>query len=104
MKKMTECKGFNMERMLLKTKNGYIITGYYKDGMIWWKADNNGYTVDIREAGKYTKERAKRICERKEDTAWKCEYIDNLLKAQKLIIDSQYPDRKYSRAWRGRNK
>lgn len=34
MKPMSECKGFNMVRMLLKNKNGYMITGYYKDGMI----------------------------------------------------------------------
>lgn len=34
MKPMTECKGFNMERLLLRNKNGYMITGYYKDGMI----------------------------------------------------------------------
>ncbi len=78
--------------------------GYLGNAMIWWGIDSKGYTVDIRKAGKYTKERAKGICKRSEDTAWECEYIDNLLKAHKLIIDSQYPDRKYSRAWRGRRK
>ena len=78
--------------------------GYLGNAMIWWGVDGKGYTVDIRKAGKYTKERAKRICTRLEDTAWECEYIDNLEKAKKLIIDSQYPDRKYSRAWRGRAK
>jgi len=34
MRPMTECKGFNMERLLVKNKHGYMITGYYKDGMI----------------------------------------------------------------------
>ena len=34
MRPMTECKGFNMERLLLRNKNGYMVTGYYKDGMI----------------------------------------------------------------------
>lgn len=38
-KKMTECKGFNMERVLLKNKNGYMITAYFKDGML--KADGD---------------------------------------------------------------
>jgi hypothetical protein len=33
-KPMSECNGFNMKRLLLKNKNSYIITGYYKDGMI----------------------------------------------------------------------
>ena len=78
--------------------------GYLGNAMIWWCAKSKGYTEDIRKAGKYTKEQAMSICKRPEDTAWYCEYIDKLLKAQKMIIDSQYPDRKYSRAWRGRRK
>jgi hypothetical protein len=34
MKPTSELKGFNMERILLKNKNGYFCFGYYKDGMI----------------------------------------------------------------------
>lgn len=34
MKPMTECKGFNMKRVLLENSNGYMITAYYKDGML----------------------------------------------------------------------
>ncbi|AFR35871.1 hypothetical protein [Riemerella anatipestifer] len=68
--------------------------GYVGNALIWWKANSNGYTVDIREAGKYTEEEAKETCKRYLDTAYECDYIDNLLKAQKLIIDSQYVDSK----------
>lgn len=68
--------------------------GYVGNALIWWKANSNGYTVDIRETGKYTEEEAKETCKRYLDTAYECDYIDNLLKAQKLIIDSQYVDSK----------
>ncbi|MCU7542970.1 hypothetical protein [Riemerella anatipestifer] len=39
--------------------------GYVGNALIWWKANSNGYTVDIREAGKYTEEEAKETCKRK---------------------------------------
>lgn len=38
----------------------------------------------------FTEEEAKKICQRPEDSAYSIKYIDNLLEAQKLIIDSQY--------------
>lgn len=38
-KPMNECKGFNMERILLKNKNGYMITAYFKDGMLQCDGD-----------------------------------------------------------------
>lgn len=40
MNKMEEMKGFNMERILLRNKNGYFCFGFYKDGMI--QVDYNG--------------------------------------------------------------
>ena len=40
-KPMTECKGFNMERVLLKNKNGYMITAYFKDGMLQCDGDED---------------------------------------------------------------
>jgi len=49
-------------------------------------------TCDIKNAEKFSKERAIEICKRPQDSAYSCEYIDNLLEAQKLIIDSQYVD------------
>lgn len=38
---MNECKGFNMERVLLKNKNGYMITAYFKDGMLQCDGDED---------------------------------------------------------------
>lgn len=66
--------------------------GFVGNALIWWGKNNNGYTSDIREAGKYTKEQAENICKRPEDSAYECEYIDNLIEAQKLIVDAQYVD------------
>jgi hypothetical protein len=66
--------------------------GYSGNAFFWWGKDRHGYTTDIRAAGKYTLEEAEDICKRPEDTAYPCEYIDNLLVAQKLVIDSQYVD------------
>ena len=71
--------------------NEYYIRneGYLGNALIWWCA-TGGYSCDIRQAQKFTKAEAKKICKRPEDTAYSVEYIDGLLKAQKLIIDSQY--------------
>ena len=73
--------------------------GYLGNALMWWKEGNNGYTCDIRQAGKYTKEQAENICERPQDTAYKCDYIDGLLHAQKLIVDCQYVD-EAERLWK----
>jgi len=72
--------------------------GYLGNALIWWQ-DGGGYTFDIKKAEKFTEERAKSICKRPEDSAYKCEYIDNLLEAQKLIVDAQYVDEK-ARLWK----
>lgn len=66
--------------------------GYVGNALIWWAEDSKGYTTDIRKAGKYTKKDAEEICKREQDTAYPCEYIDNLIEAQKLIVDCQYVD------------
>jgi hypothetical protein len=42
----------------------------------------------------FTEEEAKVICQRPEDSAYNYKYIDQLTKAQKLIVDSQYVDNK----------
>lgn len=67
--------------------------GYCGNALFWWGMNRSGYTTDIRQAGKYTYAEAKSICQREEDHAFPCGYIDNLLEAQKLIIDSQYVKR-----------
>jgi hypothetical protein len=66
--------------------------GSLGNALIWWKKGCNGYTCDIRYAEKFTKEKAEKICKRPQYTAYECEYIDNLLIAQKLIVDCQYVD------------
>lgn len=63
--------------------------GYIGNALIWWKK-GGGYTSDIRLAEKFREQEAIRICQRPEDSAYECSYIDNLLEGQKLIIDSQY--------------
>lgn len=67
--------------------------GYLGNALIWWQI-GGGYTCDINKAEKFTKEEAKDICTRPEDSAYKVSYIDSLEKAKKLIIDSQYVDSK----------
>lgn len=66
--------------------------GYLGNALIWWKKGCNGYTCDIRDAHKFTEEEAESTCKRPQDTAYDCDYIDNLLESHKLIIDSQYVD------------
>ena len=68
--------------------------GYLGNALIWWTKGRKGYTCDIRNAHKFTAEEAEITCKRPQDTAYECDYIDNLLVAQKLIIDSQYVDKK----------
>ncbi|HYX36787.1 MAG TPA: hypothetical protein VE954_27075 [Oligoflexus sp.] len=40
--------------------------------LLWWKADDKGYTFNVDEAGLYTAEEAGRICSLREiDVAWR---------------------------------
>jgi len=68
--------------------------GFLGNALLWWKKGCNGYTCDIRDAHVFTKDEAESICKRPQDTAYLCEYLDDLVKAQKLIIDCQYVDSK----------
>lgn len=63
--------------------------GYSGNALMWWKR-GGGYTCDIRQAEMFTEEEAKKICERPEDSAYNFKYINNLIEAQKLIVDSQF--------------
>lgn len=75
-------------------------SGMYLGNAIAFCGENNcGYVYDLREAGKFTKDEASYLIKnssinRPRDVAWKCSYIDNNFKAQKLIIDTQYLDHK----------
>ncbi len=63
--------------------------GYCGNALFWWRK-GGGYTIDIRQAEKFTSEKAKTATSRAEDSFYECEYIDSLMEAKKLIIDSQY--------------
>lgn len=67
--------------------------GFVGNAFIWWAKDRSGYTTDINNAHKFTLEEAKSVCDRPQDTAFKCSCIDGLTDAKKTIIDSQYVDR-----------
>lgn len=74
--------------------------GYLGNALMWWTKGCNGYTCDIRNAHKFTEEEAKKQCEsRYQDTAYECDYIDNLEESHKLIIDCQYVDEE-KRLWK----
>jgi hypothetical protein len=73
----------------------YIQNGYVGNAILWWGIDSKGYTTDIRQAGKYTKEVAKSIIKRPEDIAWSCEYIDRNESAKKIVVDCQYLNPRY---------
>lgn len=71
----------------------YVQTlGYCGNACFWWKHNNKGYTVDIRQAKKFTKQEIinRNLLNNQEYTIWSCEYIDKLIESQKLIIDMQY--------------
>lgn len=76
----------------MEEKLYYIQNGYVGNAILWWAIDSKGYTTEIEKAGKYTKQEAKEIIKRPQDIAWECKYIDNNLRARKLIIDAQYLD------------
>lgn len=52
--------------------------GYSGDALIWWGKDSRGYTSNLDNAGKYTKDEAKRICSNSDrrEMAFPVEYID----------------------------
>lgn len=82
----------------MKTEYYYIRNeGYLGNALIWWQR-GGGYTCDINKAEMFTEEEAKSICKRPEDSAYLCDYINNLSEAKKTIVDSQFVDFK-QRKW-----
>lgn len=73
----------------------YIQNGWVGNAILWWAKESRGYTTDIRNAGKYTKEEAKKIIQRPQDKAWLCRHVDNNKEAQKVAIDGQYLKKRY---------
>lgn len=54
---------------------------------LWWREGGNGYTTDLRQAGKFTFERATRQMESREtDVPWLCQEIDAI---ERRTVDMQ---------------
>ena len=89
--KIVKCNPSICEGCVYKEELYYIRQeGYCGNALYWWPQDRKGYVTDIRKAGKFSLEEAREICKRESDTAYRVEYINNLLEGQKLIIDAQY--------------
>ncbi len=69
---------------------------YHGNAIVWWGHDCNGYTSNIKKAGKYTKEYINNSVWREDERFWPCDYIDSLDEAHITIIDSQYVHNKFS--------
>ena len=52
--------------------------GYEGNCLKWWRVDGHGYTVDLREAWKVSREKALNICADRptEDIAWPAEIVE----------------------------
>lgn len=66
--------------------------GFVGNAMCWLRKESKGYTIDIREAQRYRLEDVP--TKRTSDKVWPCSYIDNLYKAQRLIVDMQFCESK----------
>lgn len=66
----------------------YIQNGWEMNGntMVWWRPNSCGYTLNINQAGKYTKEDALERITREEDIAWECDYVDSCSMGYRVII------------------
>lgn len=67
----------------------YIQCGYVGNAMLWWCEESSGYSVNIKEAGRYTRTKALNIVNNrpKEDVAWLCSHVDNNTNARVDVID-----------------
>jgi len=65
--------------------------GFMGNAPVWWAKGSNGYTSDLNNAEKFTREEAKKICEGNpnKNVAYTVEYIDNNKGIQR-VIDCQY--------------
>lgn len=58
----------------------YIQNGFSGNAIVWWAKDSKGYTSNLNEAGKFTKEFAfnQVACGRSGEYAWPCSYVDGV--------------------------
>lgn len=73
----------------------YIQNGYVGNSVSWWRLNSCGYTTDITNAQKYTKQEVleKFVAGREEDIIW-C--ADHVLKNIVQHVDAQYLNNQYS--------
>ena len=84
-------------RILEEKELFYIQYGYLGNAILWWGKNSSGYTVNIKNAGKYTKDKAIAIINNRpnKDLAWLCSYIDNNVKAQVLTVENNNLDNSF---------
>ena len=75
----------------------YIQNGYLGNAILWWRKNSCGYTVNIKNAGKYTRDKTIAIINNRpnKDSAWLCSYIDNNVKAQVLTVENNNLDNSF---------
>jgi hypothetical protein len=88
LRRVAEAKNENPEPELF-----YLRTrGYIGNGLVWWRPNSQGYTSDLKQAGKYAREEALSICKNSHgDTlAYSCAKIDNLPEGLILQLHADY--------------
>jgi hypothetical protein len=55
-------------------------TGFVGDSLLWWRPDGKGYTTNLDQAWKVTREKAEEICKTRpeEDFMWPSDVVDSL--------------------------
>ena len=68
----------------------YIQNGFSGNALVWWREDSKGYTSNLNEAGRYTKEFALNqiALGRSGEHAWLCSYIDGIQNKPVCIFGS----------------
>ncbi len=69
----------------------YIQKDYIGNSMCFYRENCEGYTINIKEAGKFNFDEACKIINSNDSysvIAWECEYIDNEIQAHELTINS----------------
>ena len=62
---------------------------YIGNAICWWGKNHSGYTANLKNAGRYTKEEAMRIINNRpeQESAWLCSDIDGCTEAHVLTVE-----------------
>lgn len=96
--KLKEEKRFNNIKKLNSNDNFYLQDGrsYVGNSVLWHRINGAGYTTDINQAHKYTKEELLKYFSkglRETDIVWNAKHIESNIKTH---IDMQYLEKEYS--------